>query len=290
MYQSKLAAAIKVGGKVLRESGNTVTLPFGSEYSVFLKNMNSVRVLAKVEIDGQDATETKMIIEPNSSLELERFLRNGNLERGNRFKFIERTKAIEEHRGIKVEDGLVRVEFWTESVTRHVPRVVYHDTVVPTPYQWVNYWYPTQSTYTASNYGGQYVNSMTRSASRHMVSLRSAGLGTSGITGQSMNCAAMDCAFGDQERTGDLHRSAQVNDSGITVPGSESNQRFVQGAWFPTDTQSEVVVLHLRGEMGGQEVVQPLTVDRRLICVSCGKATLSSFKFCPRCGTWLGPI
>jgi hypothetical protein len=291
VYQSKLAAAIKANGKVLRESGNTVILPFGSEYSVFLKNMNSVRVLATVEIDGQDATGSKMIIEPNSSLELERFLRNGNMERGNRFKFIERIKAIEEHRGIRAEDGLVRVEFWTERVTRYIPRVVYHD--VPAT-NWLQPWYMpsytpsfgsvtctangTVASATNGNYNtasGQYLNSMTRCA----------GLGKSrgftGLTGQSMNCATMDSAFDTMER------SVPVNDAGITVPGSESNQRFVQGSWFQTETQSEVIVLHLRGNVGGQEVMQPLTVDRRLTCFSCGKATLSSFKFCPRCGTVL---
>src|SRR5258706_13209245 len=117
VYQNKFVVAIRVDGKILRETSNIVSLPFGSEYSVLLKNMNSVRALAKVTVDGQDATGgTRLVIDPNSSVELERFIRNGNLARGNRLKFIERTEAIEEHRGIKADDGLVRVEFWTEKV------------------------------------------------------------------------------------------------------------------------------------------------------------------------------
>ncbi len=286
MYQSKLAAAIKVGGKVLRESGNTVILPFGSEYSVFLKNMNSVRVLAKVEIDGQDVTSTKLIIEPNSSLELERFLRNGNLERGNRFKFIERTRTIEEHRGIKAEDGLVRVEFWTEAVTRHVNRTVHHDTFVPSWYgPWVQYpafsGTPTTGAFLANNYSLA-GNNVMRSARPRRMSLTGQSMSAMDSAGSLNKCnATLDCAS---------TRPAPVSDSGITVAGSESNQRFVDGAWFPTDPQSEVVVLHLRGDVRGEYVTRPLTVDRSLICVSCGKQTLSSFKFCPRCGTFLSPI
>jgi len=41
MYESKLAAAIKVDGKVLREFKDTVHIPFGSEYTVLLKNLNT---------------------------------------------------------------------------------------------------------------------------------------------------------------------------------------------------------------------------------------------------------
>lgn len=57
MYHQKLVCCVKVGGKVLRESGDSVNIPFGSEYSILLKNLNSVRIQAKVFIDGQDATE-----------------------------------------------------------------------------------------------------------------------------------------------------------------------------------------------------------------------------------------
>src|SRR5579864_7262156 len=98
-HKRNFVIAIKVGGKVLRESGSEVELPFGSEYSLLMKNLDTVRVQAKVEIDGDDVSGW-LVLQPNSSLELERFIRNGNLERGNRFKFIERTEAVEAGRGI----------------------------------------------------------------------------------------------------------------------------------------------------------------------------------------------
>ena len=88
VYQNKLVACVKVNGQVLRESGeNTVTLPFGSEYSVFLKNLNSVRAIARVSIDGKDTTEgTWLIVPANGTLELERSILNGNFDSGNRFR------------------------------------------------------------------------------------------------------------------------------------------------------------------------------------------------------------
>jgi hypothetical protein len=84
VYQNKLVAAIKVAGKILRETSDTVILPFGCEYSILLKNLDSRRVTVKVSVDGKDATEgTWLVIPANSDIELERFIHNGNFERGN---------------------------------------------------------------------------------------------------------------------------------------------------------------------------------------------------------------
>jgi hypothetical protein len=62
MYSNKLVAAIKTGGKVLREFGDVVLIPFGTEYSILLKNKNSVRASVKIEIDGKDVSEGASII------------------------------------------------------------------------------------------------------------------------------------------------------------------------------------------------------------------------------------
>lgn len=133
MYQNKFVCAIKVGGRILREVNGTVQIPFGSEYSVYLKNMNSVRAKVKLEIDGNKATDTWLVIPGNTSLDLERFL-NGNNQQGRRFKFIERTAQIESHRGIGGEDGLVRVEFQVETVQPVVTVPRYESYPVPVPY------------------------------------------------------------------------------------------------------------------------------------------------------------
>lgn len=117
MYKNQLACAIKVDGKVLREDKDTVYLPFNSEYTILLKNLNSTKCVVSLEIDGRDVGDgNKFIVHPGQSVEIERFITNGNLDSGNRFKFIERTSKIEQHRGIKIEDGLLCIKYKFEVV------------------------------------------------------------------------------------------------------------------------------------------------------------------------------
>ncbi len=120
MYQSKLAAAIKVDGKVLREFKDTVHIPFGSEYTILLKNLNTTRAVVNVFIDGNDMVPGGLVLDPGREVDLERSVKNGNLTEGNRFKFIERTGSVEKHRGIGIEDGLVRIEFQFEQPPRPI--------------------------------------------------------------------------------------------------------------------------------------------------------------------------
>ena len=120
MYESKLAAAIKVNGKILREFKDTVHIPFGSEYTILLKNLNTTRAVVKVFIDGDDTVPGGLVIDPGREVDLERWVKNGNLTEGNRFKFIERTGSVEQHRGIGIEDGLIRVEFQFEQPYRPI--------------------------------------------------------------------------------------------------------------------------------------------------------------------------
>lgn len=117
MYNEKMIATVKVGGKVLREFKDTVFLPYASEYEIYLKNLNTVRASVRVFIDGNDVLGGRsLIIEPNSDLSLERSIAGGNLTEGNKFKFIERTETIEKHRGIGAEDGIVRIEYQYEKI------------------------------------------------------------------------------------------------------------------------------------------------------------------------------
>jgi len=128
-YQSGVVAVIKVDGKILRESEGTFYLPFGSEYSILIKNLKTQRILVKVSIDGTDALDgTEIVILDNSEVELERFIKNSNFNSGNKFKFIEMTEDIENHRGIKVDDGFIRIEYWVENIQPviNVPIIQYY--------------------------------------------------------------------------------------------------------------------------------------------------------------------
>ena len=92
MYQSKLVASLKANGKILREFKDTVYIPFGSEYSFLLKNLNTTRALINVFIDGEDMTPGGLVLNAGQEVDLERSIKGGNLMEGNRFKFIERVQ------------------------------------------------------------------------------------------------------------------------------------------------------------------------------------------------------
>lgn len=254
MYDSKLVVAIKSHGKVLREIGENVYLPFGSEYSVFIKNLNTVRALVKVEIDGRDLGDgVKFIIPANGEVDLERFITNGNMDKGNRLKFIERTGAVEQHRGVGVEDGLIRVEFNFEKV--------YEPTV----------WHTSNTFYSSSTPigGGTFTSSGPIASSN----VRSANV-NSADTGSK---AVMDWMEVEPE-----------NDAGITVEGSISDQQFEQGAWFATETKTHAIVLKLLGETSDNvQVSKPVTVKTKAICKTCGRRNKATANFCGQCGTSL---
>lgn len=305
MYSDKLVIAVKHNGRVLRENGDTVHIPFGSEYSLFIKNKNSVRALVRVEIDGQDATEsTSLIVPANGSIELERFIKGGNLEQGNRFKFIERTKKIEDGpRGVQAEDGLIRVEFEFEQEAAPIKR--YYDEWHPRrrlgdvwggPY-YGSPSYPmvydtllrgttvssvasAQATYSATSAGSL-------KSSGDTVTLSNADLGDGSCTLTSTASAEPTLMNVSYNAAGAQAFAASVNDVGITVPGSVSEQKFVTGAWFPTDGVKHVMILKMLGQIGEKTVEKPVTVKAKPTCTTCGTVNKANAKFCRECGTAL---
>jgi hypothetical protein len=262
-YKKNFVVAIKVNGKILRESAEEVQLPFGSEYSVLLKNLNPVRAMAQIAIDGKEAT-TWLILPANGTVDVERFLRSDNLKQGNRFKFVERTQAVENHRGIQLEDGLIRVEFKKERVFE-LPKVVEHHEYhhydnypwkyIPAP-QW-----PSRPPITWCS---------TPSISSGSVS----GLNNLSFSVHAQNMMSAQC------------KSTDENTAGITAPGSLSNQKFVSVSGFQTE-QSEVITIKLTGHHGSSKVQKPLTVDIRIVCQTCGKRAKGLAKFCSGCGASL---
>jgi len=110
VYKENLVCVVKNNGNILRENDGIVSLPFASEYSILIKNLNSRNASVKISIDGKDVLGGKsLIINSNSESELEGFL-DGFVAK-NKFKFIQKTKQIQDHRGDFIDDGMIRVEF-----------------------------------------------------------------------------------------------------------------------------------------------------------------------------------
>jgi hypothetical protein len=275
MYNQKLVASIKANGKVLREFKDTVYIPFGSEYSFLIKNLNTQRAVVNVFIDGENVVPGGLVIDPGRTVDLERWIKNGNLSEGNRFKFIERTQAIEDGpRGIKLEDGLVRVEYQFE-----IPRPIVNT-------NWISasgslHYPPGVRNINASyNVGGM---------------LRSVDLSANGATVQAQASAAVDqyCADNGIKTTSEIHDGMATmdsfqNDVGITVPGSKSTQTFQHTTVGTLESTVHNIVLKLVGDLGNNKPVQKaVTVKAKPKCVTCGHQNKATAKFCTECGTAL---
>jgi len=139
VYSNKFIAVIKHKGKIMREfGGNTVRLPFGSDYSLLLKNKDFSKALVEVTIDGKDVLDgNSLILEANTSTELKGFMKGSSVK--NKFRFINKTKEISDYRGDFIEDGLVEIKYRFEKQP------------VPALWQDITYVYPMNSTYTMSS-------------------------------------------------------------------------------------------------------------------------------------------
>ncbi len=272
-YADKFVAEVKQGGKILRVKDGAVYLPYGSEYSLLLKNLNSRRSSVKVSIDGEDVLDNhSLVLDPNCSTELQGFLR-GNVAR-NSFRFINKTKEISDHRGDRADDGLIRIEFafeksveqpWITNVIKEVHHV---------------YNPPITFTYYGSNAEWNYINNDSTDKGKNHV--------------YSSSAQPMSAAMPTSERRVTMDSLGVQNvsqvpnaDEGITVKGSEVNQQFNYTTLAELE-ESSVIIIALKGiTQTGQNVSQPVTAQGKLTCSSCGIKSKSSFKFCPNCGTLL---
>jgi hypothetical protein len=304
MYESKLVASLKANGKILREFKDTVYIPFGSEYSFLLKNLNTTRALVNVFIDGEDMTPGGLVLNARQEIDLERSIKGGNLTEGNRFKFIERTSAIEDGpRGVKLEDGLVRIEFQFEKPPMRVselPRNIFNDinfgslsgSIGSSEYTGVtdkysksinNSWIQSSGTSYSTNVNG---------------AMRGVDWSQNGQATAQAASASIDnyCATNGIINKIEAHdgmatmdwMEAPKNDVGITVPGSKSTQKFTTTYMNALETQKHTIVLKLLGETEDNKLVlKPVTTKHKPKCVTCGKQNKATAKFCTECGTAL---
>jgi len=300
VYKQNLVVVIKVNGKILREDGDIVRLPFNNTYSILIKNLNSVKALVSVSIDGKDILNgNQLIVNPNSDVELERFV--DDLNRGNKFLFIQKSKEIAEHRGDFIDDGCIRVEYSFEAqpeIQHHINHI-YHD-----QYHYNNYWY-YPNIYPWTNYptvtyssGGTYCSDNVNSGCNDLNDLVLRFCNVQNVqsvqqdTQKQINTnfvSAQGCNFSTSDVTLDsIDSFAPKSEEGVTVKGSVSDQKFQIGSIGKLEDQKHVIILRLVGYKTNNEVItKPITVNERLICSSCGTSNVSINQYCRKCGTFL---
>lgn len=256
MFRNNFIVVVKSEGRILREHNGNVRLPFGSEYSILLKNKDSRKAVASISVDGKSVTEGRIIIDGGSEVELLGFLEGTSVR--NRFKFIQKTDEIVRHRGDRVDDGIVTVEYWFEERVEVTKR--YEDVV--RRYYWWDYphkpFYPYTPLYSGMKFTSDNIN--TSINTNYSV---------------SSSISAYNC-------------STPLPDEGITVKGSEVNQNFNYGHTKNLENQSNIINIILKGyKDSGVKVKMPTTTTQRVECPTCGRKVRSSEKYCSNCGTYL---
>ena len=125
MYRDSYVAALMVDGKIQKESDDgSVLIPFGSEYVLRLKNKLRKRAVADVWIDGKIAVKG-VVIDANETVDLERFVADGNLSEGKRFKLARLTDPKVDQPNDS-ENGSIEVNFYPEKEAPVVEKIVEH--------------------------------------------------------------------------------------------------------------------------------------------------------------------
>lgn len=282
MFNKGLVAVIKIGNKILRENQGIVKVPFGSEYSIHLKNLENRKASVNITIDGTSILgENSLIVNPNSSINLERFIINNNLSIGPKFKFIEKTEKISENRGDTIDDGIIRIEYSFEFASNNIlirtngeVHHHHHHTINPV---WIrpNYFHPTfgdNNIYCSQNLSNTNVGS---------------GANTSygSVRGSESSVKSANCCINNTNGLPLNNIPPQTND-GITVKGNESNQQFQSGFIGMLESCKHVITLQLKGTTdSGEELQTPILVSTKKKCEICGDINPSKNKFCGGCGT-----
>lgn len=259
MYLNKFVVSLKVGEKFLKEVKDEIRLPYLSEYSIYIKNLENRNALVNVFIDGKDVLGgNRLIVYANSILELDGFMESNVIE--NRFRFIERTDKIENFRGINPEDSLVHVQFDFEKKKdnfywgRYIPNITY--TYNPTS-EWYTYTYP--------NDAGQNSNMATWTLTNTI------GGGGSGVSSSVFNINAID--------------NSQNNDVGITVKGENTYQPFGIGYVGELENNPSNIILKMKGFHAEENKDYKIFTKDEISCPTCGTVSKSNKKFCSECGT-----
>jgi hypothetical protein len=252
-YDSQFVLAILHEGSPVREINGKITIPFGSEYIVRLKNKSNVRAKARVWIDGRKAsTLGDFILHAGETLDLERFL-DESMDSGRRFKFVHVSDS-RVNDPTDYNNGVVKVEFYKETSFRidwgKINLDPYRD-ASPFPYD--------------NRKGSGADPNFLRST--HISWNDNSTLVSNSIASSSI---------------------CDSNQLGATVEGGNSDQRFVEGQEFST----EALPITLSLKIQGPRIKTPSTITkprptskpRVRFCSNCGTRRRRSARFCSHCG------
>lgn len=252
MTMTRLIAAIKVDNKIMKSDGDRVRIPFGCEYSIYLKNIECRKAAVEITVDGKDILGGKRIIlSPNESMTLERFV-GEDMNEGRKLRFIEKTEEISNFRGDKPEDGLVVITYRYEAETPIYVNDIFNPLC------------------------GHHIGSPLYSATTNSTLRPNSMLDGASLNAESRSVKTKKCS---------------MNDKGITVEGSKSSQSFRRGEIGTLEICSRREVIELVGYVAKDGITpdEECAFEGMKYCPSCGTVheAADEAEYCPKDGTHL---
>jgi hypothetical protein len=268
MYSKNFVVAILHNGKFCEESKDgIVALPFGSEYTIRLRNKNSRRAVAFVYIDEENVTGGGIVVDANNYIDLER-----STTKAVKFKFVSAKsgEAIDAGKNNRTDgsNGVIRVEWKLEKEKPAIPTYIPVPYPYPVPYprpKFRPYYGTPRSTYVK---GGPCGQSMSGSPDALLSFDASA-------SAPSMPTNYSECNTSAAQR--------ENLKEGCTVEGSYSHQTFYKVNIDLEDGPGVVIRIVLRGYT--EDKAPAVLHEAGPFCVNCGSRTGKRAKFCSKCGT-----
>ena len=236
MYSNKFVVVVIVDGKIQQETQNGICeIPFGSHYTVRLRNKNSKRAICKLSIDNESVGD--FIIPANSHIDIEC---PTHVDRKFRFAALDSEAAYDQGKNAHFEQGhhgLIKAEFALE-------RELYHTVNFPANYYPFTPAYPgffdtkkyppIRQTYCLS------ANDPTATYCCNSVVAPKAVYGSINNVSQNINTFA-----------------------GVTVEGDKSNQSFTS-VYFEHDYNWSTLTIKLRGYNPSVAGTQSLPINFKI--------------------------
>lgn len=229
---ASFVVTVLINNKPIREyneDGQRVCrIPFGSEYSLKIKNKSLLRAKAEISLDGTDVLGNRTIVIPGlGDVVVERFVTD--LNGGKKFKFIsleegEKTGQIQDP--TSPENGNICVKVYPEKITQWFTSTSDSPTGIFTRLPSSPTWVTSDSSF----YGG------TQGCSGSSI-LRNAG-----VANTTFSVSASSTP------TSNVFVAQEISDAGGTAEGSQSSQKFgVDHSYWETESTPVTFDIKLKG-------------------------------------------
>jgi hypothetical protein len=251
--------------------GDSIYLKDGENFEIELFNPSTVRVLAKITINGKQISTSGIVLKPGERVYLERFIDSNN-------KFVFDTYEVEKSNGALnaiVDNGLIKVEFFEENFSGS--SITLQGSSGSTLTTLGNYSYGLQGT--IGNTGPYGISGVTTTNLNYCFDPNS----TNSFGGTTANNIFVTTSMINESIKGSNASNSESKniETGRIEKGEKSDQSFTTTNgnfnYFPSATISYRLL------PTSQKPIE--TSEIRNYCTGCGsRIKKGGWKFCPSCG------